>query len=139
MKTSKSNRGGRPRKHAITPKKYRSATEATEAFKAWQEQHAQIIDSANAARSEACLGKANAYNAKVRARALGALPSWADHKAIEDLYAEAARYGLEVDHIIPLRGREVCGLHVEGNLRLLSKEENQRKGNRFGVGLGPVE
>lgn len=39
------------------------------------------------------------------------MPAWADLRAMKGLYADAARQGLEVDHVIPLKGKEVCGLH----------------------------
>ena len=37
---------------------------------------------------------------------------------------------MHVDHIIPLRGRHVCGFHVENNLRVVDAETNMKKGNR---------
>ena len=58
-------------------------------------------------------------------------PTWANREAIDAIYAEAQRMNMTVDHIVPLRGKTVSGLHVEYNLQLLTREENARKSNRF--------
>ncbi len=62
---------------------------------------------------------------------------WADHDKIRQFYALAKelteRTGVEheVDHIYPLQGETVCGLHVETNLQILTKTANRAKGNLF--------
>lgn len=71
------------------------------------------------------------------ARKQEARPRWADVDAIAAIYAECARItrqtGIphEVDHIVPLLGRDVCGLHVEGNLRVVPRHVNRRKSNKL--------
>jgi len=60
-----------------------------------------------------------------------ATPAWADIDAISEAYQEAQYHGLHVDHIVPLRGKTVCGLNVWENLQLLTKSQNSAKGNRF--------
>jgi hypothetical protein len=39
--------------------------------------------------------------------------------------------GHEVDHILPINGLQVCGLHVPENLRYIPKHENRSKSNRL--------
>lgn len=60
-----------------------------------------------------------------------ATPAWADLTEIARIYRERPP-GMEVDHIVPLLGKDVCGLHVPYNLQYLTKAENRRKGNRCG-------
>jgi hypothetical protein len=66
-----------------------------------------------------------------------ATPAWADLKAIRRIYRMAAQISKEsgtahhVDHIVPLKGRKVCGLHVEYNLRIIPAFENRSKSNKL--------
>lgn len=62
---------------------------------------------------------------------LAAMPPWADKFAIQQVYKNAAKLGMHVDHVVPLRHPRVCGLHVEWNLQLLPPTENFKKGNRW--------
>jgi len=70
-------------------------------------------------------------HAKRRSLEIMAIPKWADKNKIKQIYKEAHKKGMDVDHIIPLRSKYVCGLHVENNLQLLTPQENWKKGNRL--------
>ena len=84
-------------------------------------------------------GKINALEAKRHAAKLQRTPPWANLAEIEAVYAEARRITAEtgirhsVDHIIPMRGKHVSGLHVAGNLRVIPFVENAKKKNKFVV------
>lgn len=57
-------------------------------------------------------------------------PSWANMRKIQEIYV-CRPAGHHVDHVIPLRGRLVSGLHVENNLQYLPALENMRKHNTY--------
>jgi hypothetical protein len=65
-------------------------------------------------------------------------PAWADHDLIDSFYALAGIYRdfgheVEVDHVVPLRGRRVSGLHVHDNLQIIPSHLNKAKSNHFAI------
>jgi hypothetical protein len=84
--------------------------------------------------------KCNAAGAKRRADKLQRTPKWLTEeqlKQIEKLYTDAkelediTKVPYDVDHIVPLKGKTVSGLHVPWNLRVITKEENLKKHNKI--------
>ncbi len=59
-----------------------------------------------------------------------ATPPWVNTEDIKKIYSKVTK-GFEVDHIVPLVGENVCGLHVPWNLRIISASENRRKSNKL--------
>ena len=63
------------------------------------------------------------------------MPAWANKKAIRAVYLKCQRLTKEtgiphhVDHIIPLNGKNVSGLHIETNLQIITAAANLRKRN----------
>jgi hypothetical protein len=63
-------------------------------------------------------------------------PKWANLEDIKRIYINAQSLNKDgirhnVDHIIPLKGKLVSGLHCESNLRIITAFENQSKGNKL--------
>lgn len=77
------------------------------------------------------------YATDRKAAKLRATPSWVDHDAILAVYERCAEItkltGVkhEVDHIVPLQGELVCGLHVHYNLQPLPMVKNRSKANKL--------
>ena len=83
---------------------------------------------------------ATADTAKYRADKDQRTPNWLtefDLLHIKCLYQVAAMRTREsgepwhVDHVIPLRGKLVSGLHTPSNMRVIRGEENERKNNFY--------
>lgn len=78
-----------------------------------------------------------AHSNKRRAAKLNAIPSWANLEEIRKIYKDAkiltetTKVRHVVDHIVPLKGVNVSGLHVENNLRIVTWAENLIKSNKL--------
>ncbi len=84
--------------------------------------------------------KINFYSAKRHAAKLQRIPKWLTksdwieikwaYQIAKDLTKETGLVH-EVDHIIPLQGKNISGLHCPQNLQILTKKENNTKNNKF--------
>jgi hypothetical protein len=108
----------------------------------WREQNRDISREASKNWATKNPEKRLANNAKRRAARIQRTPHWLTNEqlsTIEYFYTEAKRLwettGIKhhVDHIIPLQGKNVSGLHVPENLQILSATENCRKKNAYAI------
>ena len=67
-----------------------------------------------------------------KSRLRKAMPSWADKKGIKDFYKNRPD-SCHVDHIIPIRGVNISGLHILANLQYLPKLDNMKKSNHYSL------
>ncbi len=111
----------------------------------WQRDNPELVSEYQRARHKRDRESRNAYSrayakadpnrhcakeARRRAAKTQRFPAWADREAIDAIYASCPP-GHHVDHIIPLRGELVSGLHVANNLQHLPADENHAKGNSY--------
>lgn len=74
-----------------------------------------------------------------RRRVRHAMPPWVDKAEIKGIYLCAKQKTVDtgvkwhVDHIVPLRGRNVSGLHVPWNLQIILATENLKKRNHYSL------
>ena len=85
-------------------------------------------------------GIVNASTCKRRTAKMYRTPIWLtedDLWVIKEIYDLATirtklfGFGWHVDHIVPLQGKIVSGLHVPNNLQVIPARENESKGNKF--------
>jgi hypothetical protein len=72
----------------------------------------------------------NEKTARYRAQKIKACPIWVSLQELQAIYDNKPE-GCHVDHIVPLQGKYVCGLHVPWNLQYLTPTENRKKKNRI--------
>jgi hypothetical protein len=81
--------------------------------------------------------KHRAWQAKRETAKIQRTPPWCDLAPILEVYTESSRITEEtgeqhhVDHVVPLRGKRVSGLHVAWNLRPLIGADNIAKKNKW--------
>lgn len=109
-------------------------TEAQRQRRAIPEVHAALLEYNRAhykKNKEAYFARAVARASRMRVSSI----IHDDPKNVARVYAKAAEMraaglDVEVDHIVPLRGKTVSGLHVSWNLQIIPSAENRRKGNK---------
>lgn len=123
-------------------KQWRDANKDKQAslVKAWREQNAERVSSMYRDWAGRNQDKVNAKWMKRAAGKKSRTPPWLtsdDLWMIEQAYDIAAlrtkMLGIEhhVDHIIPLQGKSVSGLHVPWNLQVITARENRMKSNQL--------
>ena len=85
-------------------------------------------------------GIANALSKRYKLKKANATPLWLTPEQLYNMQctykvaaqlSETSSQKWHVDHIVPIRGKDVCGLHVPWNLQVLPAKMNMQKGNRI--------
>lgn len=96
----------------------------------WKLRNAEHCKQYSKQQKSANRGYYTGLQAARRAAQYNATPPWVDKAALTAVYASATP-GYEVDHIVPLLGTNVCGLHVPWNLQVIPMHDNRKKSNRW--------
>lgn len=103
---------------------------------AWVAKNPERVKTAKRRYLQSALGRAMSAMATSEKRALTrqATPNWFDKEQVRAVYNFAVEFreagmAVDVDHIVPLKGKNVCGLHVQGNLRVCLQSYNRKKSN----------
>lgn len=108
--------------------------------KKWKSRNREKHNALNREYSKKNREKCAAKYARYFCSKISAIPAWLtknDRDQINQIYSEAKKItdktGIkhEVDHIVPLQGKDVRGLHVPWNLRIITAKENRSKGSRM--------
>ncbi len=105
---------------------------AREKAKAYSENNKLKVLAKHKRYRDAAPHKSNFHCALRRARKKQASPAWADHSLIKEIYRRASEIrktgkDVHVDHIYPIAGKLVCGLHVHNNLQIIEAHINRKK------------
>lgn len=103
------------------PKTYKSDLLYIKTYRAWWKANNEKYKKDQVARKAAR-----------RASKIKATPKWSNLDLIKEIYRNRPK-GYHVDHILPLKGKLVCGLHVPNNLQYLPAIENIKKSNKYEV------
>lgn len=127
-----------------------------EYYRRWRDKNPEKVAQASAAYRaatkeqrrayrRATSAQRNAYATKRRTAKLNACPKWLSLDALmamESVFVEAKNLtkttgvSYHVDHIVPLLGQDVCGLHVPWNLRAIPAKINLSKNCRYDPDIG---
>ena len=107
---------------------------------AWYEVNKEKKAAKSKAYREANPEKFNALYAKRRAAKIQRTPAWLTKEHLEDIeltyshsrqLQELTGVAYHVDHIVPLQGESISGLHVPWNLQVITATENMSKSNKW--------
>lgn len=118
------------RKQAKLAHRHANIEERRKADRAWHAAHPDVARRSNKKWRASHIKERTAASARRYASKRCRTPRWANLNDIRDFYRNCPP-GFHVDHIVPLHGDGVCGLHVLNNLQYLPALENLKKGNRF--------
>jgi hypothetical protein len=127
-----------PNFYVETYARYRESSLAT--AKQYYQDHIEERKSKQRLWSKTNRGIANALGRRYKLKKAKATPLWLTPEQLYNMQctykvaaqlSETSSQKWHVDHIVPIRGKDVCGLHVPWNLQVLPAKMNMQKGNRI--------
>jgi len=124
-------------KNKTTKKSYkkRGKVSATEYAAIWRAENKNLVKQIRGKWAKNNKNKIRAKNMRRYVSQTQQMPTWlskAYRAEIEGFYLFCQVFkGHQVDHIVPIRGKTVSGMHVPWNLQILTAEQNRVKSNIF--------